>query len=57
LVKKELWQKIQKCIFVRNIQAKDKDIGTHFGIRESGVSQENRRIARKIEKYKSLKRK
>jgi len=34
-----------------------KDIGTHFGIGESGVSQAGRRIRDKIRKDKSLKRK
>ncbi len=34
-----------------------KDIGGHFGIGESGVSQASRRIADKIRKDKKLKRK
>jgi len=34
-----------------------KDIGIHFGIGESGVSQGNRRFADKIKKDKKLKRK
>jgi len=34
-----------------------KDIGTHFGIGESGVSQASRRIVDKISKDKKLKRK
>jgi hypothetical protein len=34
-----------------------KDIGKHFGIGESGVSQASRRIARKIDRDKKLKRK
>ena len=34
-----------------------KDIGTHFGIGESGVYQESRRIVDKIRKDKKLKRK
>ena len=34
-----------------------KDIGLHFGIGESGVSQAGRRMAQKIEKDKKLKKK
>ena len=34
-----------------------KDIGLHFGIGESGVSQACRRVAQKIEKDKKLKKK
>jgi len=34
-----------------------KDIGLHFGIGESGVSQASRRVAQKIEKDKKLKKK
>jgi chromosomal replication initiation ATPase DnaA len=34
-----------------------KDIGIHFGIGESGVSQGSRRVADKIKKDKKLKRK
>ena len=34
-----------------------KEIGSHFGIGESGVSQACRRVAQKIEKDKQLKKK
>jgi len=34
-----------------------KDIGLHFGIGESGVSQAGRRVAQKIENDKQLKKK
>jgi chromosomal replication initiation ATPase DnaA len=34
-----------------------KEIGLHFGIEESGVSQACRRVAQKIEKDKKLKKK
>ena len=34
-----------------------KDIGLHFGIGESGVSQACRRVAQKVEKDKKLKKK
>ncbi len=34
-----------------------KEIGLHFGIRESGVSQACRRVAQKSEKDKKLKKK
>ena len=41
----------------RYLREKLKDIGLHFGIGESGVSQASRRVAQKIDKDKSLKRK
>jgi chromosomal replication initiation ATPase DnaA len=47
-----------KCIFVRDRPAKKlKEIGLHFGIWESGVSQACRRVAQNIEKDKKLKKK
>ena len=41
----------------RNTGNKLKEIGLHFGIGESGVSQACRRVAQKIEKDKKLKKK
>jgi len=42
---------------VRTKPEKLKDIGTHFGIGESGVSQISRRVTDKIRKDKKLKSK
>jgi chromosomal replication initiation ATPase DnaA len=41
----------------RNTGKKLKEIGLHFGIGESGVSQSCRRVAQKMEKDKKLKKK
>jgi chromosomal replication initiation ATPase DnaA len=47
-----------KCIFVKDISGKKlKEIGLHFGIGESGVSQACSCVAQKIEKDKKLKNK
>ena len=45
------------CLCQRNTGEKLKDIGIHFGIGASGVSQSCRRVAQKIEIGKKLKRK
>ena len=42
------WQSIVKLLL--------KEIGLHFGIGESGVSQAYKRVAQKIEKDKKLKK-
>jgi len=41
----------------RYIGERLKDIGLHFGIGESGVSQAGRRVAQKVENDKQLKKK
>ena len=41
---------VKMCLCQRYTGKKLKDIGLHFGIGESGLSQAFRRVARKIEK-------
>jgi len=52
-----LAQNIKMFLSQKCTGEKRKDIGIHFGIGKSGVSQGNRRVADKIKKDKKLKRK
>jgi len=47
---------MKKSIFVRDTGNKLKDIGRHFAIKESGVSQACRRVIHKLEKVNKLKK-
>ena len=52
-----LGRNVKMFLFQRYTGEKLKDIGTHFGIGESGVSQVSRRVTDKIRKDKKLKSK
>ena len=54
---KVLARNVKMYLCQRNTGKKLKEIGLHFGIGESGVSQASRRVAQKIEKDKKLKKK
>jgi REP element-mobilizing transposase RayT len=54
---KVLARNVKMYLCQRNTGKKLKEIGLHFGIGESGVSQACRRVAQKIEKDKKLKKK
>ena len=54
---KVLSRNVKMYLCQRNTGKKLKEIGLHFGIGESGVSQACRRVAQKIEKDKKLKKK
>ncbi len=54
---KALSRNVKMYLCQRNTGKKLKEIGLHFGIGESGVSQSCRRVAQKIEKDKKLKKK
>ena len=54
---KSLARNVKMYLCQRNTGKKLKDIGLHFGIGESGVSQACRRVAHRIEKDKKLKKK
>ena len=53
----QLAKNIKLYLCKRYTQEKLKDLGKHFGIGESGVSQACRRFAQKIDRDKKLKRK
>jgi chromosomal replication initiation ATPase DnaA len=52
-----LARKLKRYHFRRYTGERLKDIGRHFGIKESGVSQAGRRVTQKIENDKQLKKK
>jgi REP element-mobilizing transposase RayT/predicted XRE-type DNA-binding protein len=54
---KVMARNVKMYLCQRNSSKKLKEIGLHFGIGESGVSQACRRVAQKIEKDKKLKKK
>ena len=54
---KDLARNVKMYLCQRNTGKKLKDIGLHFGIGESGVSQACKRVAHRIEKDKKLKKK
>ena len=54
---KILARNVKMYLCQRNTGKKLKEIGLHFGIGESGVSQACRRVAQKLEKDKTLKKK
>jgi REP element-mobilizing transposase RayT/predicted XRE-type DNA-binding protein len=54
---KVMARNVKMYLCQRNTGKKLKEIGLHFGIGESGVSQACRRVAQKIEKDKKLKKK
>jgi hypothetical protein len=54
---KALARNVKMYLCQRNTGKKLREIGMHFGIGESGVSQACRRVAQKIEKDKKLKNK
>jgi major membrane immunogen (membrane-anchored lipoprotein) len=54
---KSLARNVKMYLCQRNTGKKLKDIGLHFGIGESGVSQACKRVAHRIEKDKKLKKK
>ena len=53
---KALAKNIKMYLCQRYTRERLKDIGSHFGIGESGVSQASRRVAQRIEKDKKLKK-
>ena len=53
---KVLSRNVKMYLCHRNAGKKLKEIGLHFGIGESGVSQACKRVAQKIEKDKKLKK-
>ena len=52
-----LARKLKKISFPEIYRRKIKDIGRHFGLGESGVSQAGRRVAQKVENDTQLKKK